>query len=322
MTRPSPPAPSFTADFLLSLPYLLCLLVGFPANLCALIYFLHKKKHDLPNYLYICSSLNDMLTNLLVFPVVASLWSHREDILHGYPALCTLFGMLLKMQASFSVFLVAVLSITRTMILIRPFLDISTRTVMWVVAGYGIYLVLNQVVPLALNKTHFVYTAEEVYCWDDGATEFWTKLDTWLDLLSQAIPVIPITISCVLSCVFVRRKGKCLSGTGSSVSNPRRATGTIILMTAVYILFNVPLCVNYVFWTIIENSKKWDYPDPFYNSQFAFWYLWNFTDCLFINLNSLLNPLIYFMRIKTFREWVCNHALILKGKIASKLVFR
>ena len=320
MAANHPASPDPAADFLLSLPYLLCLVVGAPANLCAVIYFVRKKKRDLPNYLYIFSSLNDMLTNLLVFPVIASLWRGRDEQLYGYPALCTIFGMFLKMQASFSVFLVAVLSITRTMILIRPFLDISTKTVLWVVGIYGIYLILNQIVPLALHKTKFVYTREEVYCWDDGTSELWTRLDTWLDLMALALPVIPITISCVLSCIFVWKKGKYLSETVSGVANSKRATGTIILMTVVYILFNVPLFVNYILWTIIENSGKWQYPEPFYSTRFAYWYLWNFTDCLFINLNSLCNPLVYFMRIKTFKSWVCKRTLSVRGKVLSKLV--
>ncbi|XP_063677329.1 G-protein coupled receptor 183-A-like [Bolinopsis microptera] len=231
--------------------------------------------------------------------------------------------MFLKMQASFSVFLVAVLSITRTVILFRPFLDISTRTVLLVVGGYGVYLVLNQVVPLVLQKTRFVYTSEEVYCWDDGTSQVWDKLDIWLDLIVLAVPVVPITISCVLSCIFVGRKGKYLSETASGGSaNSKRATRTIILMTAVYILFNIPLFVNYLLWTISVNTGNVTYPDPYWNTTFTYWFVWNFTDCLFINLNSLFNPLVYFMRIKTFKEWVYERCRAVKGKISSTFVLK
>lgn len=53
MTSSPPPPPSLLYDLLLALPYLTCLLLGVPANLCALAYFLRKKKRDIPNYLYI-----------------------------------------------------------------------------------------------------------------------------------------------------------------------------------------------------------------------------------------------------------------------------
>lgn len=159
-----------------------------------------------------------------------------------------------------------------------------------------------------------------MYCWDSGTSKIWDILDTWLDLVVLALPIIPITISCVLSCVYVRRKGKYLSEMSCGMTNSNRATCTIILMTAVYILFNIPLFVNYIFWTIIENSPKWEYPDPFYKTQFTYWYLWNISDCLFINLNSLVNPLIYFMRIKKFKDWVYKRTQYLKGRVLAKFV--
>ena len=184
------------------------------------------------------------------------------------------------------------------------------------------YLVLNQVLPLVLQKTRFVYTREEVYCWDDGTSQVWDKLDIWLDLIALAVPVVPITISCVLSCIVVGRKGKYLSETASGGSANKRATRTIILMTAVYILFNIPLFVNYLLWTISVNTGNVTYPDPYWNTTFTYWFVWNFTDCLFINLNSLFNPLVYFMRIKTFKEWVCERCRVVKGKIASTFVLK
>lgn len=260
-----------------------------------------------------------MLTNLLAFPVVWSLWHGRRAMLYDLPFFCGLFGMFLKMQASFSVFLVAVLSLTRSMILVRPFCDISTRRVLWVVAGYTSYLLLNQLLPLVFGWTTFLYTETEVYCWDEGASVVLDHLDTWLDLVSLAVPVVPITISCVVSCVYVRvhtlrtpaqfhygakATGSTKSGTTTSNLAKHKATLTIILMTIVYIIFNIPLFLNYCLWLVIETHRHWSYPEPFYCSGFMYWYSWNLTDSLFLNLNSLVNPLVYFSRIRKFREWV------------------
>ena len=312
--------PHRAGDILLSIPYVICLLVGVPSNFSALIYFLRKKR-DLPTYLYILSSFNDMITNFCVIPIIASLWQGRRPALFSVSTVCTINGILIKMQASFSVFLVLVLSVTRSLVLVRPFMEISTRRVLYVVAVYGVYLVLQQFVPLITGSTTFHYTNTEVYCWDKGSTNLLDLVDIWLDTISLALPIVPVTISCIVSCTCVWRQGP------SSISHGRRqkkekpdrykqkASSTIIIMTIVYIIFNLPLFVNYIPWLVIESSDRWTYPSPFYKSQFMYWYSWNITDCLCINLNSLMNPLVYFMRIEKFKEWINRKTYWMRNKV-------
>ena len=96
---------------------------------------------------------------------------------------------------------------------------------------------------------------------------------------------------------------------------------TIILMTIVYIIFNLPLLLNYILWLVIETSDKWSYPEPFYTTAFMYWYSWNLSDCLFINLNSLMNPLVYFMRIEKFKKWVHHLTGTMKDKVVSIVFF-
>ena len=290
---------STTADIMVSVIYLLCLVLGVLGNTCTAVYFWNKKR-DLPSYLYFFISLNDTITNLMVVPVVVSLWNGRAEMLYGYPSLCVLLGMQIRIQASFSVFLVAVLSITRSIVLVRPFCSISTRAVLWIVLVYAVYLVLNQIVPFAAGLTSFVYTAEEVYCWDEGSSPLVDTMDTVLDLISLAVPIIPITCSCIVSVICIRTK---IESTCEGYRK-RRATRTIILMTVVYIVFNIPLFINYTMWLLIETTSKWTYPEPFFTSTFMNFYSWNFAEVFFINLNSMANPIVFYLRINTFQEWI------------------
>lgn len=214
------------------------------------------------------------------------------------------------MQASYAVFLVAVLSITRSIVLVRPFYMLSKRAVLNIVLGYAVYLVLNQIIPLATGHMKFIYTSGEVYCWDESSSHMVNILDTVVDLVSIVLPIIPITCSCIISCViyatYASKQDFYASNNELSNGHIQKATGTIILVTIVYIVFNIPLFINYVFWTIIEISDNYSYPDPFYKSNFMYFYSWNITDIFLINLNSLANPFIYFYRIRKYRLWLLN----------------
>ena len=88
----------------------------------------------------------------------------------------------------------------------------------------------------------------------------------------------------------------------SAARRKRQATVTIILVTAIYIAFNVPLFANFVLYII--TITRHEYPGPLYEGTVMFFYSWNVTAILCTVLNSTLNPLIYLTRIKRFRVWI------------------
>ena len=76
----------------------------------------------------------------------------------------------------------------------------------------------------------------------------------------------------------------------------RKATITIILFTLVYILFHVPVFLNYTRFIISMYVTGSFAEGVFYEK-----YIWLMTYVMTVALNSLVNPLIYLLRMSRFR---------------------
>ena len=46
------------------------------------------------------------------------------------------------------------------------------------------------------------------------------------------------------------------------------------------------------------------YPGPLFKDSFMFWYSWILGKIYFTVLNAVLNPVLYYWRIREFRNWV------------------
>ena len=161
-----------------------------------------------------------------------------------------------------------------------------------------------------------IYATSEVYCYMEINEEH--ALYTYMNLLDNinycillTIPIILIIISCVVTsvCIFKSNQGKPNVNVGSirnaGLKLKRHATVTIILITVVFIAFNVPLLINYILWMITTEAYKW--PGPIYSSHAAmYYYSWNFSDVLCMAMNATVNPILLMTRLKRYRTWVCS----------------
>ena len=101
---------------------LLCFTLGTSGNLLSLSYFLTKTR-DIPTTLYTIISVVDVLVSLLVLPLgLPYVLDNRYGwLLETSRVVCTTWGMLWYTCTILSVFLVAVMSISRTAHLVWPF---------------------------------------------------------------------------------------------------------------------------------------------------------------------------------------------------------
>ena len=293
---PSPEyQPLYWADILLCFAYILCLIVGVPGNLVAVKYFIREGR--MTSYLFLSTAVVDLLALAVKsIPISISLIYHRQPGMYSNNVACNVLGMFQNGTIMASVFIVAVLSSTRTYSLVFPLKIFKRRRVGVCMVVYFLILTVHEVLPVLLNKLQFTYSSEDVICWDAGA---WSMYDDVVDSLFLALPIIPITICCIVSCHQVYFASK------NSISQSRlksSATITIILYTITYIIFNTPNFVNYVLWNITSIAHEW--PGPHYSSLFMQYYSWNISGELCLVINSAVNPLIYLLRIQRYRDWV------------------
>ena len=316
------------ADYTIGTLYLICFAFGVPANILSLCFFLKLKERlrgvYLLKYLYILTALQDSIISLLSLNHGVTLLRLRDVWL---PELCPIQHTLFRMSQRMSVFLVAALSISRTYILLFPLRRVSTRIVLILLAVVWVLMTCFFVLPPLSGLVQITYHWEAGYCWDgpipeNPASKTWDELDNTMDTIALAFPIIPIAVSCMISTfkILASRKKK-IGLTEISPSNEEavqkrnnQITSTIILVTILYIISNLPLFINYVLYLITITSLE--YPGPIYSSPFMYFYSWNITELLSTGLNASANPILYWFRFNRFRRWIKRKPIVL---ISNKL---
>ena len=182
-TTPAPLYPFIpSVDYFLSGVCFMCVVVGVPANLATLLYFTRQKK-DLPTRLYLVLSFVDIITCLTVIPTGLSFAMDRKPVMFGSDLFCQLWGILWVILPFLSVYLVCVLSISRTIILLNPLREVSKSAVTWSIGLYTAYLFLRIMFPIVNHSAHFVYSKADVYCWEGNQDEWYMYYDLATGLL-------------------------------------------------------------------------------------------------------------------------------------------
>ena len=113
------------------------------------------------------------------------------------------------------------------------------------------------------------------------------------------LPCLPILISCVISITIISFRVRSETGNESGVKD--KASKTIIMLTGIYILFNVPywvyVCLNMLYFMGTVDLTRWLVAQ--HGSYFIL-----FVTPISIIVNAAVNPLLYFSRIAPLRESV------------------
>ena len=307
--------PNTAADIFIAICYGLCFLTGISGNIVSLRYFLSEPR-TLSILLYRVIAMNDILISIFALPVMFAI-ATRSPMMFSSEFICTVWGILSKGFVYISVFLVCVMSISRTYSLVFPFRRINNKKVMIGVVCYLTFVILYRC--SLLPSFTFVFTREDCYCWGSKRyNEIWGIDYAILQLLTEVIeitmlivPVLPISISCLISSFLLNRDIKLGNAENQSSKAKQKATKTIIIFTLLYIVCNVPVLVMYIYYLLCFNT----YPEPYFTSSFMYLYSWNVFVVLSVCINSACNPIIYMTRNKMFKSHVRKKINVMMSKI-------
>lgn len=119
-------------------------------NIMALSFFLRSRK-DVIKIIYISITFVDLLTCLMMAPIGISDLDFRNAHFFANKVLCNAHGFLWNVAARLTVFLVMVLSITRTVYLLFPFKKISKKAVVITITVYIVVQLVQASVPFAVS---------------------------------------------------------------------------------------------------------------------------------------------------------------------------
>ena len=304
-TTPPPPPPVPGIDYFFGGLLFLCFFVGVPANMFSFWCFLAQRR-SVSSIVYTCISAVDFLTLLNSFPVAVTYVMIRDDAMFQSEIYCNIWGVMQRLLSSLCIFYVAVLSISRTFVLLLPFRRLKMEVVLGTIVVHFVVQIVVASIPYWETGGRFIYFAGFANCEQIVApTDKFEKLSNVLNEIIYSIPIFPITLSCVVSVFILMRDADQLQD--EQRETKRYASVTIVLFTFIYIIFNLGSRIVNIFKLVpaaIELEPTG--------------YLLNFFYYHTIVMNAAMNPVLYFIRMHSLRNSMKSAVLNIwkRGSIA------
>ena len=319
------------------------LIVGATGNLVGITYFAGKNERSQNslffNRLYLLICVCDLIICLMFVANMDALFTHnRAGVLFGHKTSCEIWGFLWSICSQSSIYLVAILSISRLFILKYPTKRIIPALA-WIVPGtfIGCYAAITLSVAFYYTKKIEIMQYRPLYLGcglsvspSGPRTSFlkhanphasYTAMILVMLLTNTSLLLTFVTICCsfVISLVTL-----CKQSARRPASNRRNhqryATVTVIIVILVYIFCNIPLLLtNFILARrkIKLDSKLPDKVDVqeyrelvisevLHNFQDGFLghYILFMVGGLSVGLNSMINPFVYLCRMSRYRRFV------------------
>ena len=269
---------------------------------CAAFFFFKYSKSNVPHSVYKIITLADFSISICILPVgVCFLTDRSPGLFFGNTVLCHAWGYTWNMAGRLSIFLVVVLSTTRTCLVLWPFYVVRLRVLIIAITVYFVFLFVQLLlIELRLHGT-VEFKAGYAEC------VFYTSQEITypaLYFIGYTLPfIIPMFVvfascGCTTYAIFIKPR-QSDSHTAAQAASHLKVTVTILIFTLVYSIFNIPLVFDRI---LLAFRDLYDFKDP-YTFQYVDYYL-NFTYSTSVAINSALNPLLYLWRMANFRKFL------------------
>ncbi|KAL5258659.1 hypothetical protein ACHWQZ_G009205 [Mnemiopsis leidyi] len=273
-------------------------------NTLALRYFISTRRRDLGTLLYLAICVSDILTVVLNLPVTVSLFQGRYPGAFNFTEFCIAWDVVSMTLSKVSLLLVMLLSVSRAISIAFPFLKINRNVVICIPLIYSVFQVALY---SGMSKVaEFSFTADTPYCY-----RYYSNHSSHIEVANQISQSIQSGLSPVVTFLsflvcLVNLLHKSSSCPLNSQQQNRHAAVTVTMFTGLFLLCYTPYMILIILESITFGYNDHEYPDPFFNSCFMYWYSWIVARVLFPVVNSTLDPVLYYWRMSGFRAWLAT----------------
>ena len=325
-------------DITFGVLYIICIIFGTLANVMSFLYFIKRKTGAATNktymiYLYRIITFVDILICFLVFPLIEASFYQTDErstqgkmkkpVLFGDSVFCTIWGMLWNILPVLSVVLVAILSFSRCLLLLYPLIKLDIKKPVIFLTMATLIMITEKLVAQFLSvdeiyddvKYRYKELVSACYLSSEkvhAAESRYDSAQSFIFLFLLGLPVIPILVSAIVT-VYKLRVAQKNEGEVMSIEKSKhmKATITVMMVTGIYIICNIPVLICHLYFVnhLVYNMKtlkakgKGDRAElKSYLDNWTIVFSTSYT--LLVAVNSTLNPVIYFTRMKLFRNFV------------------
>ena len=249
------------------------------------------------------------------YPYALSMLSgSRERVLYSSKVFRTLWAMTWDPFVFFSIYLVLVLSLLRTLKLACRLVVVQERHVVVALVAYATFL-LARVTVAVIFLGEFIIPPLNSYPFFQ-VKEGYPNVELYLSIACLVFPPIPIVVSALVS-AFVLRSRRNQQSKNKKLRH--QATVTVLIFTCLYLTCNIPVLLSAIRF-VIRLATSFHPDDDIFNGPTVFLehYIWPLTYVVLVQTNALLNPLVYFIRMTWFRAGV--RALFVRRGLMSAAV--
>ena len=219
--------------------FIFCASVGTPLNLANSIYYI-RSKLTLGSLIYRCITINDMIICINGFFLAVTSLNPDLKSVFGLTIMCKVWIILWEWIMKNSIFFTLMLSITRTIRLVKPFCLIRIRTISVILI---IMVIVHVAVPAAIRYSNeMTYVPQFGWCIPESEEETVALLRSNIVLfnilISIILTVLIVSISCVISCVTLQLKRQI-----STANVNIKASVMIVILTFAILVFNIHILV-------------------------------------------------------------------------------
>ena len=282
-----------------------CFLFGTTFNCFSLTYFSKLKQKSLAEKLYTLISGCDLCTCIAQSPVIFTLLSRREPYIFASRSFCGAWIIIFEYLHRVSVYLIVLLSVPRTIAIVRPFAVICPQLVLLTLIPYSIALLLDVFIGMIFFEQNFYYIQDFAYP-TKGFNKDKTRTPSQhqasfsevQNLIHDAEVFIP-SVFIFLSFLITLIRMQTLPKDTSCNKKIFKASMTVSLATALYLLCNLPFCV--LLSLAFYHGNK---PNLILTNKAVEPYIWPVAKIVLTVVNATVNPVLYYFRINKFRVWV------------------
>ena len=296
--------PDKKVDLALGLFLILFTMVGLVGNSAAFLYFWQKKNKCLAPLLYTVISAVDFLTCTVTFPMISSLFNNRDPtFLQGSSPICWITLLINTFTTKMSMFLVMLLSFTRTLAIASPYYRIKNTAVMSAILIYAVTLLTIDSVYLGKTWLRPVFRKWFAYCIFEAQDILRStfNLYTVSVQMSLLLPGLIVCLSFVVGTCSLLGVSKKHPIPGGEEAQNRRITVTIAMFTGVFLVCNIPYFLTQL--VLFSQFYSLDFHLSVYNNVTFHWYS-GVASSILTALNASLNPCLYILRMPNYRSWL------------------
>jgi hypothetical protein len=231
-----------------------------PGNSMSTRYFWERRKKTIHPLLYTFMGTFDIVSSLISIPVIVTLFSSRDPVLFDNGPFCLIWTVLFYYNLRVSIFLVLLISVTRTMGMTFPgnMQRVKKTVVLWSIMLYSAFILVVDVVYLSIGLLEAKYRNTVAFCelFEPRSTDqklkrykVHAKIYTILLKIEIILPSVIVFLSFLVGTVILVKQMESRRRMKKNESELRYASITVAIFTGIFLICYLPcFCVQLIYF--------------------------------------------------------------------------